>query len=225
MKQFDFLFLIALCHVNKTASLGEIVKTQMGLSDVPAVHLESILEGKTNHKVLLIVDGYNEYIPGMNASIDKALTEGNTNRYTIITCCHGDYLGNDVDAVVEIKGLGTYEIKAWNNSFFKNYELKMNMARQFSSLLAMTNLPLKEFMMAAVSLETNASADTFAKFLDIVYDRIVERATIQKFQRKPEELEQLTDWLDILNEMSWEALQKDVGQYLLSKVTISNLDK
>ena len=202
MKQFDFLFLIALCHVNKTASLGEIVKTQMGLSDVPAVHLESILEGKTNHKVLLIVDGYNEYIPGMNASIDKALTEGNTNRYTIITCCHGDYLGNDVDAVVEIKGLGTYEIKAWNNSFFKNYELKMNMARQFSSLLAMTNLPLKEFMMAAVSLETNASADTFAKFLDIVYNRIVERATIQKFQRKPEELEQLTDWLDILNEMS-----------------------
>ena len=76
----------------------------MGLSDVPAVHLASILEGKTNHKVLLILDGYNEYIPGMNASIDEALKEGNVTRCTILTCCHGDYHGSNVDAVVEIKG-------------------------------------------------------------------------------------------------------------------------
>ena len=225
MKQFDFLFLIALSQVDKTSSLGEIVKTQMGLSDVPTVHLESILEGKTKHKVLLILDGYNEYIPGMNASIDKALTEGNINRYTILTCCHGDYLDNDVDAVVEIKGFASESGEKWIISFLPILKSRRNMVIQYQNLVLQNFQDFKLFMVAAVSLETNASADTFAKFLEIVYNMILERATIQKFKLKPEELEQLTDWLNILNQMSWEALQKDVGKYLLSKVTISNLDK
>ena len=225
MKQFDFLFLIALSQVDKTSSLGEIVKTQMGLSDVPTVHLESILEGKTKHKVLLILDGYNEYIPGMNASIDKALTEGNINRYTILTCCHGDYLDNDVDAVVEIKGFASESGEKWIISFLPIFKSRRNMVIQYQNLVLQNFQDFKLFMVAAVSLETHASADTFAKFLEIVYNMILERATIQKFKRKPEELEQLTDWLNILNQMSWEALQKDVGKYLLSKVTISNLDK
>ena len=223
MKQFDFLFLIALCHVDKTSSLGEIVKTQMGLSDVPTVHLESILEGKTNHKVLLILDGYNEYIPGMNASIDKALTEGNTTRYTIITCCLEDYRRSDVDAVVEIKGFDSKNGAKLIESFLPNRASRINMAMQYEKHWQEAHPCIKVFMLAAVWLETNTSADTYPKFLDIVYNMIVERATIQKFQRKPEELEQLTDWLNILNEMSWEALQKDVGQHLLSKVITSNL--
>ena len=198
----------------------------MGLSDVPTVHLESILEGKTKHKVLLILDGYNEYIPGMNASIDKALKEGNITRCTILTCCHGDYHGSNVDAVVEIKGFSGEIGGNWITSFLQNPESRRNMVKQYQNLLlGGIHLHFKLLMVAAVYLETNTSTDTFAKFLDIVYNMILERATIQKFQCKPEELEQLTDWLDILNKMSWEALQKDVGQYLLSKVTISNLDK
>ena len=222
MKQFDFVFLIALSLVNTTSSLAETVKSQMGLSDVPALHLESILEGKTDHKVLLILDGYNEYKPGTNRSVDKAIAESNANRYTILTCCHGDYDDNDVDAVVAIKGFASKISAQWLGSFLEAPHLIKKMVREYGELLETVIPPLKQFMLAAVSLETNASANTFVNFLDIVCNVILERAAIQNFQCKLDELEKRTLWLNILNEISWEALQKDSGQYLLCKVTVVN---
>ena len=55
-------------------------------------HLEAILEGKTNHRVLLMLDGYDEYTPGTNKDIDRAKQSKVGNCFVILTSRTGDYL-------------------------------------------------------------------------------------------------------------------------------------
>ena len=186
----------------------------MGLSDVPTLHLESILEGKTGHKVLLILDGYNEYIPGTNRSIDKALEERDTNRYTILTCCPGDILCGDEEAVVEIKGFTSASAIKWIKLFVKSDKIVYQCQE---TLMVPSQHPLLLFMCAVIVLESNIAANTSGKTVDIAFNMVLQRAANQNFKCNPEE-KKLEQWLNILNEMSWEALKKDTGQYLLNKV-------
>ena len=79
MDKFDFVWTVRLKNVNKTSSLAEIIKQQHEqLKDVPTEKIKSILEGKTEKqtKVALLFDGYDEYQPGSNKDIDKALESG-----------------------------------------------------------------------------------------------------------------------------------------------------
>ena len=48
-------------------------------------HIESILEGETNHKVLLLLDGYDEYRRGINRDIDEAIESKIGNCLLILT--------------------------------------------------------------------------------------------------------------------------------------------
>ena len=76
LRHFDFVFAIKLNLVNKTLSVAEIIKLQhdrFQAMDVSLDHIESIVKGITKHKVLLLVDGYDEYTRGTNRYIDAIL--------------------------------------------------------------------------------------------------------------------------------------------------------
>ena len=71
---FDFVFLLRLRYANKTSSLAELIVAQHEkLAHGEIKYLEAILKGKTKHRVLLIMDGYDEYKPGVNKDIDRAI--------------------------------------------------------------------------------------------------------------------------------------------------------
>ena len=67
--KFHFVFLISLRNVKKGISLPELVKAHHGLEDVPAEHVESILMGKTGHKVLIIAVCLESYVICQNLDI------------------------------------------------------------------------------------------------------------------------------------------------------------
>ena len=78
LKQFDYVFHIALKDVKNTDTLESIIVRQhKGLSGngVQPSEIKHLLERDTNRKILLLLDGYDEYRRGNNAHIDKVITK------------------------------------------------------------------------------------------------------------------------------------------------------
>ena len=50
--------MLPLRNVDTDIPLAEVIKAEDGLEDVPTVHIESILKGKTNNRILVIMDSY-----------------------------------------------------------------------------------------------------------------------------------------------------------------------
>ena len=70
---FDFVFLILLRNIDENCSLAKLVVDEHDLEEKDTELVESILTGKTEHKVLLLLDGYDEYTPGTNTELDRAI--------------------------------------------------------------------------------------------------------------------------------------------------------
>ncbi len=85
LKQFDIVFHIALRFVKSNEPLAEIIlKQHKGLSrqNVSSAKIAQILKGETQQKVLLMLDGHDEYTPGANTDIDNAIT-----KHSLPNCC------------------------------------------------------------------------------------------------------------------------------------------
>ena len=82
---FDFVFLVPLRNVDENCSLSQLVVDEhdLGKEDVEVV--ASILNGKTKHKVLLLLDGYDEYTPGTNKELDRAIEKRKGYTFLILT--------------------------------------------------------------------------------------------------------------------------------------------
>ena len=70
-----------------------------------------------------------------------------------------------------------------------------------------------------VFAEIGSLPRTQTELFRIARDLIMDRTTLKTFGKKSAELEDLESWLDILGQMSWEALQRDEKQLLLDKVS------
>ena len=70
---FDVVFLIPLRNVDENCSLAKLVIDEHDLQKEDVEVVESILTGKTKQKVLLLLDGYDEYTPGTNTELDQAI--------------------------------------------------------------------------------------------------------------------------------------------------------
>ena len=85
MQKFDFLFHICLKNVRKNQSIEHmIIEQHKGLSgnSVQLEEITTILDGPISRKILLLLDGYDEYKPGSNADIDTIIT-----RCSLRYCC------------------------------------------------------------------------------------------------------------------------------------------
>ena len=91
--QFHFVFLIQLRYVQQTHSLAEVIKSQHNLDEISTDHIRSIIKGETNHKVLILLDGYDEYKKGTNRDIDKAIESKIGNCFLILTSRPGNDSG------------------------------------------------------------------------------------------------------------------------------------
>ncbi len=76
LKQFDFIFHIALKDAKQTQRLEDMIVDQhaaLKRQKASPDHIRQILEGQTNKKMLLLLDGYDEYKKGTNSNIDNIL--------------------------------------------------------------------------------------------------------------------------------------------------------
>ncbi len=78
LKQFDFVFHVALKFVKKNQTLEHLIVQQhkaLKRQKVSPTELLLLLEGKTDQNVLLLLDGYDEYKKATSKSVEDALTK------------------------------------------------------------------------------------------------------------------------------------------------------
>ncbi len=79
LKQFDFVFHVALKFAKGTQSLENMIVDQHNVLERQRASphdIRQLLQGELNQKVLLLLDGYDEYKKGTCTDIDNALIRG-----------------------------------------------------------------------------------------------------------------------------------------------------
>ena len=83
--KFGFVFPIALKDVRSNDNIEDIIVAQhkgLRVTKVKPSEIKQILEGETDYKVLLIMDGYDQYKRGTNVDIDNVIE-----RESLWHCC------------------------------------------------------------------------------------------------------------------------------------------
>ena len=204
--QFHFVFLIALRYVDKTSSLAQIIQFQHNLSEVDTEHIESILKGETNHRVLLLLDGYDEYIymSGGNRDIDEAIESKVGNCLIILTSRPENKseqnmllyntIKNKMDGEIAIEWLSDEDIEE---------EGTQTISIQAEKMRLIFMLPLQ-----------HSKLNLYGNFFRLIMDY----TTRKKFGCNTSDIPNVEQWLSYLGKLSWNALQKDTGQWFLDKV-------
>ena len=223
LQQFDYVFLIPLRNVNTDSPLSELVTTQLGLDT--QIPLRRILKGKIKKKVLIILDGYDEYTRGTNKDIDKLIESPSRNCFLLVTSRFGEYLKksvrNQMDGEIVIKGFSAKNIVKCSSLYLGSEGKSRDFLKQAkqSQIYSLLHIPIILLMACLVFEEKGSLPKTQTELFGIARDIIMDRSTLKKFGKKSKELEDLESWLDILGEMSWKALQGDERQLLLDKVS------
>ena len=214
LRQFDFLFLIPLRNVNDNSTLPELVKTQLDLDTaIPSDYIDTIIRGKDNIKTLIILDGYDEYTKGTNQDIDRLIATSR-NCFLLVTSRFGEYLKKSarkqMDGEVVIKGFSEENIAKCSELYLESKEISDDFLKQAkqSPIYELLHVPIVLLMSCMVFAEIGSLPRTQTELFRIAREIIMDRSTLKTFGKKSAELEDLNSWLDILGEMSWEALQR-----------------
>ena len=233
MNKFDFLFLLRLRYADKQSSLAKLIVAQHGkLRPEDIAKVKAILEGKNNHRVLLILDGYDEYKPGSNVEIDRAIEHSIGNCFLILTSrpdppsSKKHYLSNNIrkkmDGEVIIQGFDDENINKCCLQYLgsKQKASKMiNQARKIG-IYDLLKIPIILLMTCVIYFEHQSLPKTMTKIYKQIFEMIIDRTAVKTFQ--PGLCSDINDCLEellcALGELSWKALQDDVRQLLLNKV-------
>lgn len=233
LKKFDFVFTICLRNVDKYSSLAEIIIQQhdrLEAKDVPVKLVEDILRGRTKQKVLLILDGYDEYKPGTNTAIDRALSHTIGDCFILLTSRPG-YVSKELTSkmtVVTIEGFSEDNISKCSAQYLDSKELSNAMIQQAkqTGLYDLLHIPIILLMTCLVFKATKRFLpETRTEIYGTILDTLINvTATKNKDPPSPaaDEKTPFADTLVSLGKFSWEALQNDVQQLLLNKVKVIN---
>ena len=237
MNQFDFVFLLRLRYANQISTLPELIVAQHGkLRPEDTANVAAILEGKTNYRVLLLLDGYDEYKPGTNTEIDKAIGHSIGNCFLILTSRPDRPSSNDQFLSQEIRARmdGEVVIEGFNEEnmhkcSFQYLESEHKVAEMISQakdvgIYDLLKIPIVLLMTCVIYFEQKSLPRTMTKIYNKIFEMIIERTTLKS--NEPQLCayvkENLNDLLYYLGELSWKALQTDVQQLLLKKVKHNN---
>ena len=211
--------------MNKSSSLAELIVAQHDKLDISQMaHIKSILVGKTRHRVLLIMDGYDEYTPGTNRELDDAIELGIGNCFLILTSRPGNYVSKRIrdkmDGEVIIDGFSKENIVKCSTLYLDSAEKSDEMLKQAreTGIDVLLHVPIILLMVCVVFDERQSLPKTKTGIVQIIYELAMDRSTIKAFGCKSSEVRNLDGLLYALGEFAWKALQNDIQQLLLIKV-------
>ena len=137
-EKFQFVFFIALKHIKrKSGSIEEIIiKQHNGLeaNRVNPTEIKSILNGDCGIRVLLLMDGHDDYKTGINSDIDMAIEKRNLwNCWLILTSRETEQIKNIkdcMDAEVVINGFDEKNTEAYLVKYLSSEENKVKLLKQ-----------------------------------------------------------------------------------------------
>ena len=128
LNKFQFVFHIALKHVKDNSPIENIIIAQhsgLKANKVQPTEIKSILEGDS--KVLLLIDGHDEYKTGRNTAIDKSIKkESLWNCWMIVTSRETDQIKDIqefMDAEAEIRGFDAKNIETYVTKIMSNSQM------------------------------------------------------------------------------------------------------
>ena len=125
-----------------------------------------------------------------------------------------------MDGEIEIKGFSKENIKKCSSKYLGSDEIADKFLKQAekSQIRELLHVPIVLLMSCMVFNERGSLPETQTELFSIAREIIMDRTTLKTFEKTSSELEDLESWLDVLGEMSWEALQSNDRQLLLDKV-------
>ena len=208
--------------MKKGPSLAEIIKKQHdGLKRVANAYIESILEGETNHRVLLMLDGYDEYKPGTNDDIDTAIESTIGNCFLILTSRPGDYLSKSIrdkmDGEVVLEGFSEEKIGEYSTKYLGNVQKSNEMLSQARNIgvFRLLHVPIILVMVVVIFNEEHSLPKSRTHIYKTIFQLVINRTLLKKL----DDILNIEDLLYTLGEFSWKALQNDIQQLLLNKVS------
>ena len=238
VNRFDFMFLIRLRNVTKNSTLAELIVAQHGKLENNDIELiDIILRGKTGHKVLLMLDGYDEYRPGTNAQVDRAIQYSIGNCFLIVTSrpelpfCDGHYLPKEirdsVDFELTIEGFSHDSIRKCCTQYLASPERespeRSEILLQQATRVGIDNLlkvPVILLMVCVLFSEGEALPKAKTKIVSKIFELTINRTTLKSLS--PEEYAEFkksfNELMHALGELSWKALRQNVPRLAVNKV-------
>ena len=212
--------------MDKTSSLAQLIINQhLYLEDIDPNFITLILKGKTNHKILLLLDGYDEYSPGTNQDIDKLVNQGIGNCLTILTSRPG-YLNKQIrdrfDGEITIEGFSKEKIKLCSSKYLQSEEKSHRLLQQAkdAGIDDLLRVPIILLMTCVVYDEREMLPDKKTELVKIIFEMCMNRTILKLSSRKSYDIESIE--LLLLGNFSWQSLQNDVNQLSLNKVSYEN---
>ena len=234
---FDFVFIIRLRKVDADISLAQVIVDQHEeLKSEDREYIEALLSRKAKQKVLLLLDGYDEYTAGTNKELDKAIQSGIGNCFTILTSGTGDgdktYVSREIrdkmDGEVRIDGFSDKIKECFCTEYFGSEEESKELLKQAWEKLGrdryeeLLSTPIVLLMICVLYEENRSLPSTITRLYETIRELAMDRVTLKTFRCKSSQIKGITKMTSILGKFAWEALQKNTRQLLLNKVTYSN---
>ena len=129
LKDIDFIFHVALNAVETNENIEDImVEQHKGLkgNDVQPNEIRAILGNQTKKKIVILLDGYDEYKHGTNSDIDHALTKEYLRNCMIILTSreseHLEMVRDCTDTEYEITGFDQQGIEDYGTKYLGSQE-------------------------------------------------------------------------------------------------------
>ncbi len=244
LKRFAFVFLISLRHVDNNDPLECIIMDQhrrLKTEGVSESEVKAILHAKNRGDVLILMDGYDEYVEGVNEEIDDLILNGRGNCLLIVSSRSGSFLQlirNHVDEEIRITGFSYENMKKCAgqylgsryscNDFLEQAEKAgihvepQYAPRPFRSTginEGMLHVPIILLMACTLFIENKCQlpSSKTALFREIIL-MCISRTTLKTLGKTAREVDDLREMMVSLGKLAWIALTRKTKQLLLYKV-------
>ena len=227
MRKFDFVFHISLKTVTANSTLEDIIIRQhkaLNARGVQPGEVKSILNGK--QKVLLLIDGFDEYTKGTNESIDKAIEKDTLWDCSIILTSRVipelEEVKQFMDAEAAIHGFSETKIKEYAAKFLgseEDGEELVDKAKK-SRIDSLLSIPVILQMISVLFTSTMSLPETRTGILQAIVRRCIDCSFVRLKEHKPNlQKSEIHKILIKLGGLAWKSLQSNVKQLLLNKVS------
>ena len=242
MEKFQFVFHIALKLVKQNIPIEDIIIAQhraLEANNVQPAEIKSILDDHKDGKLLLLIDGYDEYKKGINEDIDKAINRKKLwNRWLILTSRETPemkQIASDMDAEAEIHGFDATNRDKYMEKVLgkeKTSELltqlkECDIPQDRKSKYAgdILSIPIILSMVCTLFVCNSTMPKTLTGIMQAIVDRCMDREAIRrKGQKKFNTLSSIVGLERTrikLGKLAWHGLNKPGKKLLFNKVNLS----
>ena len=228
LQKFHFVFHISLKFVKDNSSIESLIIAQhsgLKTNEVTPEEVRSILKGEK--KVLLLIDGYDEYKTGRNADIDEAIKKEKLwNCWVVLTSRETEdihKLKKYMDAEVEICGIDRGAIRSFVTrcmGSLQQIEDLLNDLHQSELLYSdILQIPILLTMICVLFKCNVALCKTRTGIMRAMVDRCMDRESLRAKGQKA--VESTKKALSDLGKLAWQGLNEPGKKLIFEKVSFS----